>query len=272
MARDRNPVGNLPPKAARQWEAVYDSAKERGLDSSVAAAQAWCAVKRYYYKKGERWLRRKHPLGPHEQPPGCRPSSEARRGSNPTPVRTGDRFADEHGVWRVSGPARGVPEGWEIYLEHRGPDHAKIASSSSLERDYEPVPRDVEALKQRLEATYPVQLWIHPVGTEAIRLAKIRVDPDSRQQGVGGKVMGAITTWADRNNQLIVLTPEAERGGLSKTALVRWYRTFGFVPNKGRKKDFRFTDAMIRAPRSYRNNPGTSDAARIRAIKRRVMK
>jgi hypothetical protein len=83
--RDANPLGNLPPKASRMWEHVYESAQERGLAKGDAAAQAWCAVKRQYHKKGNRWLKRKQPLGPKEQPPGC------------TPVRKGNTHEHDHG-------------------------------------------------------------------------------------------------------------------------------------------------------------------------------
>ena len=70
MSRQSNPLGNLPAKASRMWENVYESSKERGLSSGAAAAQAWCAVKRRYHKKGGRWLKRKKPLRPDQQPPG----------------------------------------------------------------------------------------------------------------------------------------------------------------------------------------------------------
>lgn len=80
--REDNPLGNLPEKASRQWEHVYESALDRGLDQGAAAAQAWCAVKRGYYQKGNRWLKRKKPLGRDEQPPGCTPYT-----ANPADVR-----------------------------------------------------------------------------------------------------------------------------------------------------------------------------------------
>ncbi len=68
-----NPLGNLPAKASRMWEDVFESAKGRGASESAAAAQAWCAVKRHYHKKGGRWLKRKTPIPPGKQPPGCTP-------------------------------------------------------------------------------------------------------------------------------------------------------------------------------------------------------
>lgn len=83
-----NPLGNLPPKAARQWEHVYESAQKRGLSKSASAAQAWCAVKRGYYKKGNRWLVRKKKLGQDEYPPGCEPY----RGKAANPEELGDAY------------------------------------------------------------------------------------------------------------------------------------------------------------------------------------
>lgn len=72
------PLGNLPAKASRMWEEVYASSQERGLSKGASAGQAWCAVKRHYYKKGGRWLKRKKSLRPDQQPPGCTPSSAYR--------------------------------------------------------------------------------------------------------------------------------------------------------------------------------------------------
>jgi len=76
---EENPLGNLPAKASRMWELVYESAQDRGFSEGDSAAQAWCAVKRRYRKKGGRWLKRKRPLKPHESPPGC----THRRAANP---------------------------------------------------------------------------------------------------------------------------------------------------------------------------------------------
>lgn len=52
------PTGNLPPKAKRQWEHVYESSLARGLPPSHAAASAWSAVKRGYKKCGSKWIRK----------------------------------------------------------------------------------------------------------------------------------------------------------------------------------------------------------------------
>lgn len=73
--------GSLPPKGQAMLGAVYESAKKqlgkkgvRGKKAKAGAAkQAWCAVKRQYKKVGTKWSKRKRPLGPDEQPPGCTP-------------------------------------------------------------------------------------------------------------------------------------------------------------------------------------------------------
>lgn len=93
--RSRNPgrrskppaSGNLPAHGKKILAAAYENAKqdalERGLSESAAkrsaAPQAWCAVKRHYYKRGERWIKRKDPLGRDEHPPGCTPLARRRR-------------------------------------------------------------------------------------------------------------------------------------------------------------------------------------------------
>lgn len=114
-----------------------------------------------------------------------------------------------------------------------------------------PMDEDVQALVEAIEAQYPVSLFMYPMsGTQGVRIATLRVPADQRGMGIGSQVMAQVVEWADRRSVTLVLTPESEgRGAPSKTKLKQWYRSFGFVPNKGRNKDYYFTDAMIRPPR-----------------------
>lgn len=119
---------------------------------------------------------------------------------------------------------------------------------------------DVQALVDQLRSEYPVDLFLYPVG-DGVRIDKIWVAPDVRGHGVGSQVMHRIVDWADARGITLVLTPASEgRGAPSKTKLEHWYRSFGFGPNKGRNKDFAFTDAMIRRPSSLAN----PDVAQLR--------
>jgi len=68
-----------------------------------------------------------------------------------------------------------------------------------------------------------------------------------RNTGIGSKVMNDLTDKADAEGAIIALTPDNTYGG-SKTRLTQFYKRFGFVPNKGRNKDFRYRETMIRYP------------------------
>jgi predicted GNAT family acetyltransferase len=85
--------------------------------------------------------------------------------------------------------------------------------------------------------------------TGALTLSMIKVPEDKRGQGLANKAMRDVIAYADRQNKIIGLTPEVHgTGGLSKAALTRWYKGFGFVPNKGRNADYSISEAMIRYP------------------------
>jgi mutator protein MutT len=77
----------------------------------------------------------------------------------------------------------------------------------------------------------------------------ISVDESRRGEGNASSAMQETLDWADSNGVTVTLTPTSEFGS-SKKRLEKWYRGMGFVPNKGRNKDFRFQDAMIRVPQS----------------------
>jgi hypothetical protein len=50
---------------------------------------------------------------------------------------------------------------------------------------------------------------------------------------------------ADAHGWMLVTTPSADFGG-SKTRLTEFYARFGFVPNKGKHKDFATRATMLR--------------------------
>lgn len=81
-----------------------------------------------------------------------------------------------------------------------------------------------------------------------IMLSMIRVPTDLQGKGLASKAMDDLIRYADSRALPIALTPEAVGGGMSVTQLRQWYRRLGFVPNKGRTADLRFTESMIRKP------------------------
>ena len=82
---------------------------------------------------------------------------------------------------------------------------------------------------------------------KGITLSELVVPEGKRNQGIGTQVMQDIINYADSNNKTIALTPDTTFGG-SKTRLKEFYKNLGFVDNKGRNKDFSFTETLIRKP------------------------
>ena len=83
---------------------------------------------------------------------------------------------------------------------------------------------------------------------DVIELSKIIVPKSSRNTGIGTKAMNALLSYADKHGKKIILSPSNDFGG-SKARLEKFYKSFGFVMNKGRNKDYRFRETMYRNPK-----------------------
>ncbi len=87
-----------------------------------------------------------------------------------------------------------------------------------------------------------------------IELVNIEVSRDSRQQGAGTAALNALTDYADRSGALIWLSVadrDSKTGTTSRNRLVKFYRQFGFIPNKGNNKRFELSmyAGMYRDPK-----------------------
>ena len=96
-----------------------------------------------------------------------------------------------------------------------------------------------------------VEVSLHGDAKKGYTLSKIEVSGDERNAGQGTKAMQDIVDRMDREGAVIALTPDDAFGG-NKNRLIKFYKRFGFVPNKGRNKDFRFRETMIRHPQEGR--------------------
>jgi GNAT superfamily N-acetyltransferase len=94
-----------------------------------------------------------------------------------------------------------------------------------------------------------VEVSLHGDAKKGYVLSKIEVSGDERNAGQGTKAMQDIVDRMDREGAVIALTPDDAFGG-NKNRLIKFYKRFGFVPNKGRNKDFRFRETMIRYPQT----------------------
>ncbi len=83
-------------------------------------------------------------------------------------------------------------------------------------------------------------------------LSRIIIKPEFRNTGIGSKILTELTNYADKNKQIIALTPSSDFGG-NKNKLTQFYKGFGFKANQGHHKSFEFKEAMIRYPKLNEN-------------------
>lgn len=88
---------------------------------------------------------------------------------------------------------------------------------------------------------------------DTLILSSIIVPKNMRKQGIGSMIMHDIINYADKLNKKIVLTPgvkDKHHGTTSKTRLIKFYKKFGFVENKGKSIDFSIgAGKMVRYPK-----------------------
>ena len=121
---------------------------------------------------------------------------------------------------------------------------------------------DVAARVRAIPGVQSFQVREDPFVEGYVELEMITVGGEgyARGEGIGTRAMREFLVWVDRNKRTVYLSPDAfelrdERGYKAASArLERWYRGFGFVPNRGRNKDYRiggFTGGlvMVRRPR-----------------------
>jgi len=85
---------------------------------------------------------------------------------------------------------------------------------------------------------------------EFLYLTKIEIFPEYQKQGYATEVMEKIIEHANEENATIVLTPDPYKHNITKKNLIDWYKSFGFIMNKGRNKDFTHKELMYKLPDS----------------------
>tara|TARA_Y100000310_G_scaffold55023_1_gene50438 strand:+ start:19346 stop:19723 length:378 start_codon:yes stop_codon:yes gene_type:complete len=88
-------------------------------------------------------------------------------------------------------------------------------------------------------------------GPDYIRLDSLIVPKEMQRKGIGTSIMNELTDYADSVGKRLRLSPgekDKYHGTTSKNRLIRFYRRFGLIPNKGRNKDYSMSDTMYRDP------------------------
>jgi GNAT superfamily N-acetyltransferase len=91
------------------------------------------------------------------------------------------------------------------------------------------------------------EIWISTDG-EQLDLSKILIHPLYRGRGYARGAIEQLNKLADERGLTIVLSP-GDDFGASVPRLKRFYKSLGFVENRGRKIDYAISDTMYRLPR-----------------------
>ena len=94
-----------------------------------------------------------------------------------------------------------------------------------------------------------LDIYVFEGASGFVIISELVVPKELRKEGLGTAFMQDITRWADSAGKDMALTPDTTFGGTSVGRLKKFYKRFGFVENKGRNKDFRVRETMIRRAR-----------------------
>lgn len=89
-----------------------------------------------------------------------------------------------------------------------------------------------------------------------ITLTMIKVPKNIQKKGIGTQAMEELSKIADESGKRIVLTTGQRddiHGTTSKNRLIKFYKKFGFVENKGKNKDWSIIENMYRQPKKDNN-------------------
>lgn len=103
-----------------------------------------------------------------------------------------------------------------------------------------------EAIKNEVKGL-ELDLYESSNGNKLV-LSKIALPKEDRKSGIGTEVMNEVVKFADSQDKTIALSPSTDFGGTSVSRLKEFYKTFGFVENKGRNKDLSISETMYRLP------------------------
>ncbi|MDW9880482.1 hypothetical protein GOA90_25170 [Sinorhizobium meliloti] len=152
----------------------------------------------------------------------------------------------------------------EAYLSTLGvsleDDDAKIRQAIEGARQYAQgsvtTQEEVDAFADALAAELGLRslsLFLSRAGD--LKLNMIAVPKDKLGGGIGSQAMERIVDFADARGLRVTLTTGQKDDGFGTTStarLVKFYKRFGFVENKGRNKDFSISENMYREPKPGR--------------------
>lgn len=111
-----------------------------------------------------------------------------------------------------------------------------------------------EDLLEKIKEKHPNVKLIAFESSDSIKISSIIVPKEERGKGAGTEIIELIKQYAQEVNKPVYLSPSPERG--YKQKLKNFYKRLGFVDNKGRNIDYRFSSptspTMIWKPKTFR--------------------
>lgn len=101
-------------------------------------------------------------------------------------------------------------------------------------------------------AQYGVLVQLFPrAGKVSITKVEV-VDPEDRGKGLARRVLDEICDWADRYGHTLGICAD-DKWGADIKRLTRFYESLGFIDNPEESQPFQVREAMIRRPRTTRD-------------------
>lgn len=136
------------------------------------------------------------------------------------------------------------------------------------EDEYERLQKPHKEFAESIEKKHPgVKLGLYKSTAHKSRniltLHSIVVPKEHRGKGVGSSIMQAVNAHADKHNATVALTPDTSYGGSSVSRLKKFYKSHGYVENKGRHKDYTLSESMHRKPEATQHDEETPKEEKI---------
>jgi GNAT superfamily N-acetyltransferase len=93
-----------------------------------------------------------------------------------------------------------------------------------------------------------IQYSVHPSRPNDAEIHMVLTHKDHAGKGSAREAMKKFLDHTDKHGIRTHLTPEPLNHETKKTKLVKFYKSLGYVPNRGKNKDFSIRSAMLRNP------------------------
>jgi predicted GNAT family N-acyltransferase len=135
----------------------------------------------------------------------------------------------------------------DIVTSENREEYIEKKLAEKLNKPVEEKKDDLKALAEKYQKDHGIDADVWS-GKRGIELSKVVVPKEKRGGGLGSKFMKELASHADKEGKRIVLSPSKDFGASSVDRLKTFYKSHGFVENKGKNKDYEISHSMYRNP------------------------